>query len=164
MSFNKDSCDDEGGEGHVHHNYSLIVDRKPVTAVEGENEFVGDREEDQFFRQFRDFQGHQAEVLDIVPCLSNGVKLDGISSFRSNQSMYARAVNHLVKPVLIELIKVAEEFGCENLYMFIQNDMENFLHLFQILAYIGFTQVPPEEQRVLTSASGVLMILNLKSN
>lgn len=164
MSFVKDSNDHEEGGAHIHHNYSLLVDRKPVVAVEGERGCDVDSEDDQYFRQFRDFSDPSAEILNIVPCLSNGVQLDGISSFRNNQNMYARAVNHLVKPVLLELIKVAEGFGCENLYMFIQNDLGSFLDVFQILAYIGFTQVQPEEQRVLTSAPGILMNLKLKSN
>ena len=147
--------------GHRHFNYSVVIDRESGCVLEGEteNELAG--REDQYFLQFKESTEESAEFFCIVPRISSGMELEGIWSFRCNGNFYAKAVNGLVKPALLELIKAAKGFGCENLFMMIPNDLENLMNLVHILSYIGFHQVPPDDQRKISSAPGVLMLLKI---
>lgn len=147
--------------GHRHFNYSVVVDREAGCVFDGETEDDLAVREDQYFLQFSESTEPSAEFLCIVPRISSGVELEGIWTFRCNANFYAKAVNSLVKPALLELIKAAKGFGCENLFMMIPHDLENLMNLVHILSYIGFHQVPPEDQRKISSAPGVLMLLKI---
>jgi hypothetical protein len=66
-------------------------------------------------------------------------------------------VDNLVKPALLALIKAAEDFGCEFLFMAVPFELCNFRNMLKMLAYVGFKQVPPDKQREICNVRAVLM-------
>ena len=102
-----------------------------------------------------------SEFICLSPGLSSGVELASIRSFRFKNDLYAKAVNNMIKPALMQLIRVAEEMRLENFYMTLPRDLENFMNVFKMMAYVGFKQVPPDIQRTVCSANCVLMHMRL---
>ena len=89
------------------------------------------------------------------------MELARIRSFRFKNDLYAKAVNNMIKPALMQFIRVAEDLGLENFYMILPRDMENFMNIFKMMTYIGLKQVPPDIQKSICSAPCVLMQMRL---
>ncbi len=121
-----------------------------------------DESEDEYFLQyFPSSSDPSSEFISLSPGLSSGVELASIRSFRFKNDIYAKAESHVIKPVLMQLIRVAEELRLENFYIVLPRQLENFKNLFKLMAYIGFKQVPPDIQKSICSAPCVLMHMRL---
>jgi hypothetical protein len=121
-----------------------------------------DVSEDEYFLQyFPSCSDPSSEFISLSPGLSSGVELASIRSFRFKKDIYAKAVSHMFKPVLLQMLKVAEDLRLENFYIVLPRQLENFMNLFKMMAYIGFKQVPPDIQKGICSAPCVLMHMRL---
>ena len=67
----------------------------------------------------------------------------------------------MIKPALMQLMRVTEAMRLENFFMILPRTLENFMNVFKMMAYVGFKQVPPDIQKTVCSANCVLMHMRL---
>lgn len=134
---------------------------RPDHAFEAENSNADESSQTYFLRYFSESRDPSAEFFSLSPALASGEVLASIRCFRNKQNIYAIAESGMSRTVLEELIRMSKKIGGFVLYIVVLRELPNFLNTFKMLAYAGFKQVLPRDQKELCTAQAVLVEMKI---
>jgi hypothetical protein len=119
---------------------------------------LNDSEIEFFHETFPESQNKGVDFFSLTEKLVSEKEPSRIKSFRYKQNIYALSAPNLVRSVILELIKKAENEGMKGIYLAISRRSNGFMNQFKMVSYAGFRQVNPKIQKFITSDKGLLVV------